>query len=150
MPVINMLALSDEGSGCEETDGGWSTSTDLILNHAGIVNLGCQQPHIKVFIENAIEIMLQYIVLRDAYPNLTRKSGFMKQALRQAAGRENQELRDRIKNDKGYTSKVAHVVSHVMLLDLCLQSSLALNMSHPTPRQREEECNMAHAHVLRD
>jgi hypothetical protein len=58
--------------------------------------------------EDAIQVMLEHIMVEDAYPNLTRKSAFIQEAL--LAATKNPDIRFRIKHDKHYTSKIAQVV----------------------------------------
>jgi hypothetical protein len=89
----------------------WPPSTDLVFNQSGVVNLKLQNRKMRVFIGYAIELMLQYIGLRDAYLDLTRKSDFIKTSLRQTAKEQAfVEVMPRLKLDKQYTSKIAHVV----------------------------------------
>jgi hypothetical protein len=105
------LADSDEEPDDPSLAVKWPKSTDLVLNEAGIPNLGLQHPKIKAFMETSIAHITEYAYVHDAFPNFTRKGAFIKDALLVAAKDEQfSNIRSRIKLDRRFTSKIAHVV----------------------------------------
>jgi hypothetical protein len=83
----------------------------LVLNNSGVANLKLQNQKMRDFMVQAIELMLQYVGLHDAYPDLTQKSDFINTSLCRTAKKQGfTEVMSWLRLDKQFTSKIAHVV----------------------------------------
>jgi hypothetical protein len=66
-----------------------------------------------VFLETAIEMVIQYLGVRNAYPNLTHKGEVMKMALNEAATQKLPEAKERIKRSRSYVAKISTMVRYL-------------------------------------
>ena len=101
--------MTGDSETTDKSDGGWPENTDLNLN-AGKFNLKEQSDGVCTFISNAIEMVLNYVALKNAYPNLTRKGDAMTDALLLAAKRTLPKAQCRTMKSSKYVSTISTAV----------------------------------------
>jgi hypothetical protein len=107
-----------EDQNMDESDVEWPEITNLNLN-AGKLNLKEQTGAVRTLINDAMDTITNYIALKYAYPDLTRKGDAMKEALLLAARRKLPEAENRIENSPQYVATISTTVRFLCTLGFC-------------------------------
>jgi hypothetical protein len=97
----------------EEPDVVWPEVTNLKLGKDGRLNLKDQKVKVRALLEAAMRVMVEWTGVKDAYPNLKRKSKAVKLVLLHAAKAELPEAKERIECSREYVSKIANMVRYL-------------------------------------
>lgn len=107
---------NESGSEDDGEDLEWPSETDIVVGEKGIINLTAQHQAIQDLLRKSFSIVYRDLVLVNAYPDLTRKSEYIRKALLEAATELKLDpIIYRLKTDRTYARRLS---STVIIIDI--------------------------------